>query len=68
MEINENNLSQLAVYLQQTLSPAADIRQQFSTFLSFSDQCAGFFSDSAPAFKVTSDPDPVPDPDQNQTF
>ncbi len=29
MEINENNLSQLAVYLQQTLSPAADVRQEF---------------------------------------
>jgi hypothetical protein len=33
MEINENNLSQLAVYLQQTLSPAADVRQEFNLFI-----------------------------------
>ena len=30
MEINDNNISQLAVYLEQTLSPAAEVRSDFS--------------------------------------
>lgn len=33
MEINENNLNQLAVYLQQTLSPATDVRKPAEEFL-----------------------------------
>ena len=30
MEINDNNISQLAVYLEQTLSPAAEVRSDWS--------------------------------------